>query len=118
MKTPTLLSFAGMALIVIALNAPANGALPSPRSKNQQTKIAPAVSVDPNLLADSQSAFISPRGQGQAGTAVRPVETRDMAVGACALGSPKQVERTGKTASASCCAVTSMEMPTRSHWSG
>jgi hypothetical protein len=105
MKTPTYLTIAAVALTVIALNASANDALLSPRAKDLQTTIVPATSVDPNLVTESQSVSISPRARNLLVNASNPAETRNLAVGACALGSPKQIERTAKTASASCCAI-------------
>ncbi|MGD0614351.1 MAG: hypothetical protein ABSA69_02785 [Verrucomicrobiota bacterium] len=101
MKTPTLITLASVALTVIALNASANDALLSPRGRDLQTKIVPATNIDPNLVTESQSVSIPPRARGLLVNASNPAETRNLAVGACAVGSPK----TAKTASASCCAI-------------
>jgi hypothetical protein len=105
MKTLNLLTLAAATLTAIALNVSANDALLSPRAKGMQTNIVPAVATDPNIATSSQNLAVAPRALDRQGKVAATVETRNLAVGACAVGSPRQIERLAKTASASCCAI-------------
>ena len=106
MKTLNLLTLTGTVLAAIALNVSASDALLSPRAKDSQAKTVPAVATDPNLATANRDLAVSPRLLGQQTRTAGAVETRNLAVGACAIGSPKQIEGLAKTASATCCKTT------------
>jgi hypothetical protein len=106
MKTLNLLTLASIALTAIALNISAADAFLSPRAKDLQNKIVPAVAADSSLTVANPSLTLSPRLADQQTKVAATVEARNMALGACAVGSPRHIERTGKSASASCCAIT------------
>ncbi len=105
MKTSILLTIAGLALAVTTLTVSANDALLSPRAKGFQTNIVPSVATDPNIATSSRNLSVAPRALDRQGKVAATVETRNLAVGPCAVGSPRQIERLAKTASASCCAI-------------
>ena len=103
MKTPNLLTLIGIALAAAAMNVGAQEALLTPRAMGNQIKFVPTATTDRNLAAEKRIVTASPRSLGNQVKSAAPVETRDLAAGACAIGSPRQVEQIGKIASASCC---------------
>jgi hypothetical protein len=103
MKTLSLLTLVGVVLTATALNVPANDALLTPRAKGNEIKVDPGTMTGRNLATDNRNLTATPRSLDNQAKAVVPAEARNLAVGACAVGSPRQVESPGKMASASCC---------------
>lgn len=102
-KSSSLLTLAALVLTAVAINASANAALFSPRAWDNRPKISSLATVDPNLTAGSQGLTVSPRAGDLRTKSTATPETLNFASGTCAVASPKQAERIGKTASASCC---------------
>jgi hypothetical protein len=103
MKITSLLVTAGIALTALAINASASDALLSPRARDNQAKAATPSTVDPNLTAGTHGVSVSARAAGLQAKSTVATEVLNPGFGTCAIASPKQAERIGKTASASCC---------------
>jgi hypothetical protein len=103
MKTLNLPAIAGAALTALAINLSAGDAVLTPRARDNQIKTVPATTTTRNLATENWNITATPRSLDNKPTTAGAVETRNLALGACAIGTPRQVERTGKTASASCC---------------
>ena len=103
METLIPLTFASLVLAVATVNV-SGEALLSPRAKDNQIKIVSSVDKSSNLM--TQNHVASPRSLDNQSKAVKGTDaSAGTVVGACAFGSPKQLDQAGKTGAA-CCSVT------------
>lgn len=108
MKTLIPLTVASIALAVSFSVFAADSVL-SPRAKDTQMKSVTASDTSPNTVIQHRSATASPRQLDMRGTRAPGISSSPSTIAAgCALGSPKQLEQSGKFNSGNCCQVTSV----------
>jgi hypothetical protein len=104
MKTLIVLTTLGIAVTAISLNA--SDALLSPRAQDNQVKTVAATDSRPSTVTQSQNLMVTPRQlDNQSQSVTGTGDSHGTLAGACATGSPKQLEQAGKTSSATCCKV-------------